>query len=94
MVDIQSAIAEITRGKKEEERKKERKRERNRERKKETRRQYNVRICYAGRPYSKDSCTYISWSISVMTVLKERNLYTGSQITNNFNFFSGKTGIR
>jgi len=37
MVDIQSATAEIRRGKKE-------------ERKKETGQKYNVRICYAGRP--------------------------------------------
>jgi len=36
MVDIQSATAEIWRGKK--------------ERKKETGQKYNVRICYAGRP--------------------------------------------
>jgi len=42
MIDIQSATAEIRRGKEEEEE----------ERKKEeiTRRKYNVRICYAGRP--------------------------------------------
>jgi len=38
MVDIQSATAEIRRGKKEE------------ERKKETGQKYNVRTCYAGRP--------------------------------------------
>jgi len=41
MVDIQSATAEIRRGKEEEEEEK---------KKDETGRKYNVRICYAGRP--------------------------------------------
>jgi len=42
MVDIQSATAEIRRGKKKKKKKK--------KKKEETRRKYAVRICYAGRP--------------------------------------------
>jgi len=41
MVDIQSATAEIRRGKKE---------ERKRKKEETTGRKYNVRICHAGRP--------------------------------------------
>jgi len=49
MVDIQSATAEIRRGKKKE-RKKERKKEEEEEEEETTGRKYNVHICYAGRP--------------------------------------------
>jgi len=46
MVDVQSATAEMRRGK----RKKERKKEGRKKEEEITGQKYNVRICYAGRP--------------------------------------------